>query len=237
MSSVLDTTELRWFAAGPLPVGVRDWFFASSATIEERWDYYLLDQVADVGVKVRGGRMLELKVRQDVGAWADLGRGLTGRPEEWRKWTPTDGIVALPARGQCVGVHKVVTKRRFSVGGAELATAGPARSAGCDVEVARVVAGSAEAWTFAFAAFGPREHRCAAVLASWQTVATAAPTPPELAGELGAAMGYPQWLAQAVAAGVVNVADSASEHPGDRRRAHQPLRFHRPDAASQGGGW
>lgn len=190
-----ELTELRWFADGPLPRQVRAWFNSAAAATEVRRDRYLLDQGADVGIKVRGGQTLELKVRNDVGPWIDLGGGLEGRPEEWRKWSPADDVVDVPRPARWTSVGKVVTKRRFSVAGAELPMAGEASGSGCDVEVTQVDVGSIQVWSFAFAVSGPTAHRGAALSASWRTLTASAAVPPALVRRLGVSMGYPQWLA------------------------------------------
>ena len=62
-----EATELRWFADGPLPGSVRAWFAGPADAAEERCDRYLLDGAVDIGIKVRGGRTLELKARRGSG--------------------------------------------------------------------------------------------------------------------------------------------------------------------------
>ena len=195
MPAAHDATELRWFADGPLPRQVRGWFSSAAAATEARCDRYLLDQGADVGIKVRGGQTLELKVRNDVGPRIDLGAGVGGRPEEWRKWSPADDVVDVPRLARWSSVSKVVTKRRFSVAGTEIPMAGEPSGSGCDVEVTRVVVGSIEAWSFAFAAFGSAGTRSTALWASWRALTQSGSLPTALVRGLGRSMGYPEWLA------------------------------------------
>ena len=197
-----DTTELRWFTGGPPPSDVRTWFRASPAASEERCDRYLLDQVADVGIKQRGGQTLELKVRRTVSTSIDLGHGLSGTLEDWSKWSPADDVVDIPEHAQWVSVIKAVSKRRFTVAGTELPiTAQPL--AGCDVEVTHVAIGSTEAWSFAFAAFGPWSTRRIALDAARRTLTESGPVPAAIVRRLGGSMGYPQWLSQTIPAGPV----------------------------------
>jgi hypothetical protein len=148
-----------------------------------------------VGVKVRGGQTLELKVRSKVSTRIDLSGGLGGRPEEWRKWSPADDVVDFPRDAWWTGVSKVVTKRRFSVAGGEIPMGGEPSAPGCDVEVTSVTVGSIDAWSFAFAAFGPPATRITALRASWWTLTQSGSAPKELVGGLGRSMGYPEWLA------------------------------------------
>jgi hypothetical protein len=198
--SVLDTTELRWFVPGTLPADIRGWFTSSTGVAEERCDTYLLDGCVDTGVKRRFRETLELKVRQSLDGRIELGDGLAGSLEVWRRWSPAEGLVEHRADGRWVDVHKSVVKRRFSMDGAEIAFSSDihATNAGCDVEVAGVTVGAAQVWTFAFAAFGPPATRRDALLASWQGLVAGSPCPEPFGPRTGRAMGYPNWLALTV---------------------------------------
>ena len=73
-----------------------------------------------------------------------------------------------------------------------------------------VTAGAVQAWTVAFAAFGPPATRRNALLASWQTLAPGAPRPGSFGLRTGQAMSYPQWLALTVSPEILqNVAAAA----------------------------
>ena len=196
--SVVDTTELRWFFAGPLPPGVHEWFAAWSGVAEERCDTYLLDGRCDIGVKRRFGETLELKVRQSLDEPIELGEGLAGRTEAWRRWSPAEGLVEDGSERRWVDVHKSIVKRRFSVEGTEIAFSPRMTGAGCDVEIVDVTVAAVRRWSFAFAAFGPLATRTEALLAAWQTLETATPRPDPFRPATGRAMGYPEWLALTV---------------------------------------
>ena len=122
--------------------------------------------------------------------------GLAGSLEEWRKWSPADGLVENADDGPWVDVHKSVVKRRFTTDGTEIAFSPEphAGGAGCDVEVARVTVGTVQAWTFAFAAFGPPATRRDALTTSWQALVAGTPCPEPFGPRTGRAMGYPEWL-------------------------------------------
>ena len=199
--TVLDTTELRWSFPGPLPSGVRDWFTHSPGVTEQRCDTYVLDGRCDVGVKRRFGEMLELKVRQSLDGWIDLGEGLAGSLEVWRKWSPAEDLVDGVVDGPWVDVHKSIVKRRFSVDGTEIAfSPDPLETAaGCDVEIVEVTVGRLHAWMFAFAAFGPPATRHASLFASWLGLVATSPYPVPSELRTGRAMSYPQWLAHTCA--------------------------------------
>jgi hypothetical protein len=195
----LDTTEIRWFSPGPLPSYVRDRFPDSTRTIEQRNDIYLLNGRADVGVKIRGGTVLELKVRQGAGCRIHLGGGLTGRLERWRKWSPATGLVDIPASGRWVAVGKIILKRRFSQDGLEEPwTPGQPGSPACVIELVEVRVGSIVAWSLALAASGPPSTRHAALVACSR--ATMVPAPNGGPVELGAgrSMSYPEWLVRTI---------------------------------------
>lgn len=193
-----ETTEVRRFAGGPPPSDVRTWFGVSADDREERCDRYLVDQVADVGIKERGGQTLELKVRRSVGPSIDLGRGLRGTLEDWSKWSPADDVIDIPEQARCVSVINEVSKRRFAVAGAELPVAAEP-VAGCDVEVTHVMAsGHVQAWSLADAAFGPEMTRRRALHAAWRTLTKSGPVPAAIVHRLGGSMGYPQWLSQTI---------------------------------------
>lgn len=193
---VLDTAEVRWFVPGSLPADVRGWFTGSTGVLEDRCDAYLFDSRADVGVKRRFRETLELKVRQSLAGWIELGGGLGGQLEVWRRWSPAEGLIDDGTDGAWVDVHKSVVKRRFLIDGTEVpfTSVSEATRAGCDVEVAGVTVAGAGWWTLAFAAFGPPATRREALLASWHALVAATPCPERFGPCTRRAMGYPEWL-------------------------------------------
>jgi len=203
--SVVDTTELRWFVASPVPADIVSWFTGASGVSEQRYDTYLLDGRRDVGIKRRFRETLELKVRQSLGGRVELGEGLAGSLEVWRKWSPADGLIEDATDERWVDVRKSVVKRRFSLDGTEIAFTSDhhATGAGCDLEVAGVSVGDVEAWTFAFSAFGPPATRRDALLASWHALSTGAAHPEPFGPRTGRAMGYPEWLMHTVSPDLV----------------------------------
>lgn len=195
--SVLDTSELRWFVPGPMPPAIRDSMSEKTGVVEQRCDSYLVDNRGDIGVKLRARTTLELKVRQSLGEWIDLGDGLAGVPEQWRKWSPAEDLVQIDSRSRWIDVHKVIIKRRFSIDGNEVPSShgSTAILSGCDVEVAHVDVEDRSVWTIAFAAYGPPDGRRAALATSWKALAVDATLAAPLRGLDRRAMSYPEWLA------------------------------------------
>ncbi len=240
--SVLDTTELRWFVPGPLPAHIRSWFTGSTGVAIERCDTYLLDGQVDIGVKRRFRETLELKVRRSLDGWIELGDGLAGSLEVWRKWSPADGLVEDGTEGRWVDVHKSIVKRRFSIDGTEIAFSSDPQvtGAGCDVEVAAVTVGVVQGWTFAFAAFGSPATRRDALLASWQGLVAATRCPVPFGPRTRRAMGYPEWLALTISPDPARPMDATSSgndlaEAGSGDRPHAPVfrlrRRHQPPTA------
>ena len=198
--TITDTTELRWFAEGPLPTDVHAWFAhgGSAGFVEHRSDTYRMDGRFDTGVKRRFGETLELKVRRSIGEQVVLSAGLAGRLEVWRRWSPAECMVVRGHNVPWVDVEKTVVKRRFSIDGEELPLDPEARAqtgAGCDVEIAAVSVADVEAWTFAFAAFGPIEGRRDALVASMRALVADGSQPDRFGPFFGLSSGYPKWLA------------------------------------------
>jgi hypothetical protein len=194
--SVLDTTELRWFVPGPIPSDVDAWFGSPTGVCEQRCDTYLFDGRDDVGIKRRSREILEVKVRQSLDGRMQLGEGLTGQIETWRKWSPVEGLVDGGADRPWVDVCKSIVKRRFNIDGTEVAFSPVEQvtGVGCDIEVAEVTVGAVQAWSFAFAAFGPTSTRRDVLLASWQGLIAGTPCPESFGPRSTEAMGYPEWL-------------------------------------------
>lgn len=191
----IDTTEVRWFAAGSLPDSLVDWFIRSGrATLEVRHDSYLVDGSHDSGRKVRDHGSFEVKTRTGTHGFLHLGNGIRGRIEEWQK------IVGLqpPTDQTWVDVGKVVLTRTYQPDPKDSLYEVRARDMylpGCDVELATVSVGETKAWTFAFEVWGPKEQRHGILSKTASGFIDTAGLPSELASRLILDMGYPEWLA------------------------------------------
>ncbi len=203
--SVDDTTEVRWFATGPLPAGVVRWFTGDGAYgfLERRSDCYRLDNRCDMGVKRRFQETLELKTRLAGPETFAVGHGLAGRIEQWRRWSPADDVIDVGCNPRWVEVYKTIMKRRFDAEGDETPLSATNRAmtgTGCDVEIAAVELSGRPAWTFAFAAFGPGDGHREAIRTAWSSLAPGCPWAGGFGPRVEESYGYPQWLARVTAA-------------------------------------
>lgn len=165
MAAVTATLEVRWFQAGPPPEPISGWFLNAPvpANTESRTDVYLdVPDRDDVGVKVRAGDLLELKLRTAVHTGLALAEGFEGRVESWKKWgLPLHPAKIVPGGGSLDWINVAKTRRsRFyeitsdegsfhAVASTELPT-----ELGCAAELVEVRVGAEVAWGVGFEAFG-----------------------------------------------------------------------------------
>lgn len=196
-----DTTEVRWFSSGALPTAYGDWFSnpGGSAIVEIRCDNYWVDGSHSSGLKRRGHGPLEVKIRRESTGFVDLGDGVRGRIEEWRKVRPAEPPSAnLSKPGQWCQVHKVVLTRTYgidSAGNVRPLDQSDLRTEGCDIELASVAVAGTEAWTFALESWGPQEERRGMLPRALEALVQSSPLPPQFHHDLDHDMGYPEWLA------------------------------------------
>lgn len=193
------TTEARWFFGGPLPTEVHDWFTqgGSVGLGESRCDLYRVDQHADLGLKLRGRTVLELKLRLGAPTSFVLDARRDGMIERWQRWSPADERVNLDEHARWQAVEKVVVKRRFDADGRERVLTEDQRAmtgTGCDIEVVDIRSDGGQFWSFAFAAFGPLESHRRSLAAAWEAVQQDASIPTRLQLTASCSSGYPEWL-------------------------------------------
>jgi hypothetical protein len=199
-ADLYNTTEVRWFARGPLPPEVQTWFTGGRTlgSVETRHDSYQLHALNDIGVKRRHGTRLEVKVRRTVGSSLNLGDGLESRIEEWSRWEPAedDGAWQLPAT-PWIDVRKVIYTRSFMPTDREVilpAIHSNRLYAGCDIEVVEVTVDEIDSWSLALKAFGPTAKREQALASSWRTLLAHSPLTENHGMVFDRACGYPEWL-------------------------------------------
>lgn len=154
------TLEVRWILAGELDPAVADWFARFPAGTESRQDSYLVRPcLPALGVKVRGGGPLEMKVYLGSPGMLRVPGGVCGRMERWRKWSSRPG---RPRSGShCLHGWTAVRKSRritrFTPAGRGARETGQVlnEEPGCAVELTEIHALCQPWWSLAFEATGP----------------------------------------------------------------------------------
>lgn len=193
------TLEVRWIHPGPVPGSMLAWLGPFDDLIEEREDRYLVDPPApDLGVKIKGGVQLDLKVFRGSPGVLELPGGGKGRLEVWEKWTfPLDGNALPPAGASAwLALEKVRHRRSFRVAEGRVVER-PVREAqlpGCTVEVTEVTVDGEEWWTLGLEAVGRPESLHPELLATVAFVFRE-PSPDGVTLDRSTSMSYSGWLA------------------------------------------
>ncbi len=198
-TEVLHTSEVRWFAVGPLSSPPVSWFASSVMAAEVRRDRYLVNGAADVGMKHRNSGPLEVKSRCGSGGRLHLGDEKWGLIEDWRKVTAMGDVAAVECDGGVsLDVYKVILTRSYAW---ERDVMRPLfkpdlLEPGCDIELASVRVGDVSAWTFALGAWGGdgRERR-RTLHEAWGVFIGETPLPDGFVASCRDDQGYPGWLA------------------------------------------
>ena len=79
---------MRWILPGQLDAAIAGWFGRFPAGMESRADAYLLQPVLrGLSVKIRAGRLLEVKSYEGSLGILGTASGARGRIELWREWS------------------------------------------------------------------------------------------------------------------------------------------------------
>jgi hypothetical protein len=203
--TILSTTlEVRWISRGGIPPGLLDYLGPFREAAEVREDRYLVDPwLPMLGVKIRGGASLDIKVSHGSTGELHLANVASGRLEHWTKWTfPIDftgvsfpGLEPRPDDAAWVAVHKVRHRKSFMVVNNLVVERDlrEASSPGCTLELSDVTLGEKSWWTLAFEAVGSapiadRDLRSAA------THVFRDPLPDGLSLDWSRSMSYVSWL-------------------------------------------
>src|SRR5207342_2095253 len=80
--------ETRWMLPGPLPKSMIEWLGPFADAIERREDRYLVHPSnEELGVKIRGAILLDLKSLRGSPGTLALPRAGLGQLEIWEKWS------------------------------------------------------------------------------------------------------------------------------------------------------
>ena len=202
----LDTAEVRWILPGQLDAAIAGWFGRFPAGMESRADAYLLQPVLrGLSVKIRAGRLLEVKSYEGSLGILGTASGARGRIELWRKWSFPFGPLGPDGAGPpgWTVVHKRRWISHFFLAGGRL-TADipispelPARAAepACAVELTEVHWGGETWWSLGFEATGPAELLRGTLQSAAALIFAQAP-PGDMELDLSHCQSYAEWLSR-----------------------------------------
>lgn len=183
--------EVRWIVPGSIAPGMLEWWGPFTARIEERSDSYLVGPTgAEVGVKVRGGTQLDVKVYAGSPGVLTVPGRAEGPLQWWRKWSyplAGDGKEAVPHGW--ANVRKVRRILFFSAEGRSI----PVGDGGCAVELTEVMLERRRWWTLGFEATGAAALSADGLHASAVRV-FARPLPGQLRLGPDRSASYSEWL-------------------------------------------
>jgi hypothetical protein len=192
--------EVRWILPGSLDPAVAQWFGAFPSEAESRADAYIHHpDMTGLSVKVRAGRVLDVKAfGGSPGILRPRGR-VSGRLQYWRKWSFPFRVPG-PGYGDPDGwklVHKQRRISRFSLRHGQITAAAAIRAdePRCAVELTEIRARNQDWWSLGLEAAGPRDL-LRPVLEATAAVVFARPLPPGADLRLQDSLSYAEWLRQ-----------------------------------------
>ncbi len=200
--------EVRWILPGSLDMTVTEWFAGFPSEAESREDAYFLDPGMDrLTVKVRAGRLLEVKAFGGSPGILEFGDRARGRMQYWQKWSVPVGPPA-PGRADPDGsnpggsnpggwerVRKQRRTSRFSLAHGQITVpagrwSGEAR---CAVELTEIRVHHQDWWSLGLEATGPRDLLGPVLLAAAGLVFTQ-PLPAGVDLGVRDSTSYAEWL-------------------------------------------
>jgi hypothetical protein len=193
------TLECRWFyeggIPGPLASAVYRWKFETVP--DDRDDVYLVNDAVDVGIKLRGGKYLEVKKRTNTRTSVFAMDRVAGLIETWVKWSfpLAEQGIEVESNGAWITVRKSRKTQKFAAtkNGLEPVGLWSRHQAGVNFEVTLLRVDDAAWWTVGFEAFGPQRQLDFLFEQALRCVLTTGGLP-DLTPD--ASMSYPKWLAK-----------------------------------------
>ncbi len=192
--------EVRWILPGQLRAPIVRWFGRFPCGMESREDAYLIRPVLrGLSVKIRGGRVLEVKSCHGSRGILDAAGRARGHIEFWRKWSFPIGLLDPDeVRSPCwTAVHKRRWSIRFQLVRGSLITDVREQVTGsaCAADLTEVRSGGEIWWSLGFEATGP-----ASLLRGTLQSAAAlmfAETPPgDVELDMSHCQSYAEWLSR-----------------------------------------
>jgi hypothetical protein len=196
----LSTVEVRWILPGQLDASIAGWFRRFPARTESREDAYLIHPVLrGLSVKIRAGRVLEVKVYHGCPGILDAAGRARGRLESWRKWSfpfgPLGPFDAGPGAWTVVHKRRRISQFRLASGRIMAGIPGQPTEPSCAVELTEVSSGSATWWSLGFEATGPPElHH--STLQGTAALVFAQALPADVEFDMSHCQSYADWLSR-----------------------------------------
>ena len=211
------TAEVRWILPGELDTAIARWFARFPTGMESREDAYLIHPVLrGLSVKVRAGRMLEVKQFHGSPGILDAAGRARGRIESWQKWSFPFGPLGPGETGPpgWTVVHKRRRMSRFRLAGGRLVADAAERATGpeCGVELTEVRSGGDTWWSLGFEATGPADSLRSTLQSTAALIFTQAP-PGNWELDLSHSQSYAEWLARRPVTGVAETTASSPMGP------------------------
>jgi hypothetical protein len=196
----LSTVEVRWILPGQLDAAIAGWFSRFPARTESREDAYLIHPVLrGLSVKIRAGRVLEVKVYHGCPGILDTAGRARGRLEAWRKWSfpfaPLGPFDAGPSAWTVVDKRRRISQFRLASGRITAGIPERATEPACAVELTEVSSGSETWWSLGFEATGPADL-LQGTLQGTAALVFAQALPAEVEFGMSHCQSYADWLSQ-----------------------------------------
>lgn len=208
--------EVRWLSRGPLPDGASAWLGPFTEPIEERDDRYLGTTSEELGVKIRGGTQLDVKIFRGSPGELEVSPAIRGRLESWERWSFPIGSASLPPEDAVAWliVHKRRSRRTFHVSD-DRVDERPLRDVelpGCTLELTEVEVDGETWWTLGLEARGEVDSVEPALRATAASLLRE-PAPSGLHLDPGASTSYATWLARRFMPGAAGAPRSTQRRP------------------------
>lgn len=197
---VLSTVEVRWILPGQLDAAIAGWFRRLPAWTESREDAYLIRPVLrGLSVKIRAGRVLDVKVCHGCPGILDAAGRARGRLESWRKWSfpfePLGPYDAGLSAWTVVHKRRRISQFRLASGRIMAGIPGRATEPSCAVELTEVSSGSETWWSLGFEATGPADL-LRSTLQGTTALVFARALPADVEFDMSHCQSYADWLSR-----------------------------------------
>ena len=155
----LRTLEVRWLLPGQLDAAVAGWFGRFPVETESREDTYLANpDLCGLSVKVRAGRVLEMKMCHGTAGMLEVPGRARGRIQAWQKWSiPATSLTRdgdAPAGWTVIRKNRRISRFRL-IGTGIAGVPGRPGEPRCTVELTEVHVRDETWWSLGFEAAGP----------------------------------------------------------------------------------